>query len=56
MKKLIERAKELTDILYLRKKLINNKNAKAIRFATIIGITSIVTIIHYILEKVIDVI
>lgn len=46
----------LIDIFYLKKKLENNSKRIIIRFLMIILITLLVGIIHYILEKVIDVI
>ncbi|WP_103070128.1 hypothetical protein [Aquimarina sediminis] len=46
----------LLDVFYLKKKLKNNIQATIIRFMFLIGITMVVAIIHYVLEKVIDVI
>lgn len=46
----------LIDILYLKKKLKNSKKPTITRFIILLGITIIVGITHYILEKVIDVI
>lgn len=46
----------LTDVFYLKKKLKNSPKATAIRFIVLLAITVFVGIIHYILEKVIDVI
>jgi len=46
----------LTDVFYLKSKLKNNPKRIIIRFLVIIFITLAVGIIHYILEKAIDVI
>ncbi|PHR72857.1 MAG: hypothetical protein COA67_03915 [Lutibacter sp.] len=46
----------LTDVFYLKKKLKNNLKGIIIRFISIIVITLAVGVIHYLLEKVIDVI
>ncbi len=46
----------LFDIFYLKKKLENNSRPRLIRFITIIIITTIVGVTHYILEKVVDII
>jgi hypothetical protein len=46
----------LTDIFYLKKKLKNNSKKIGFRFLTVLIISVIVAIIHYLLEKVIDVI
>lgn len=46
----------LTDIFYLRKKLKHNSKRIIIRFLVILMITIVVGIIHYMLEKVIDII
>jgi len=46
----------LTDIFYLKKKLKNNIKGILIRFLMIILLTLFVGLIHYILEKVIDII
>ena len=46
----------LTDVFYLKKKLKNNPKATAIRFVILLVITVFVGIVHYILEKVVDVI
>lgn len=46
----------ITDAVYLNKRLKNNKNPTMIRLTIIAAITITVGIIHYILEKVIDVI
>lgn len=46
----------LTDIFYLNKRLKSNMKATVLRFLIIIFITILVGIIHYVLEKVIDVI
>jgi RsiW-degrading membrane proteinase PrsW (M82 family) len=44
------------DIFYLRKKLKNNPKRTVIRLAALLIITVLVAIVHYLLEKVIDVI
>ncbi|SHH60185.1 hypothetical protein [Winogradskyella jejuensis] len=44
------------DILYLRKTLKNQKNAIYVRFLAIVTICVLVTAIHYVLEKGIDII
>jgi len=46
----------LLDIFYLKKKLESNLKSTSIRFITLLVITIVVGVIHYILEKVIDVI
>ncbi|SIS42467.1 hypothetical protein SAMN05421766_101848 [Zobellia uliginosa] len=46
----------LLDIFYLRKKLKNNPKRTVIRLAVLLMITVLVSIVHYLLEKVIDVI
>ena len=46
----------LTDIFYLKKKLENKPFKILIRFGVILSITVLVGIIHYILEKVVNVI
>ena len=46
----------LTDIFYLKKKLKNHSKGRTIRFLAIMLITIVVGIIHYMLEKVIDII
>ena len=46
----------LLNIFYLKKKLKNNIQATGIRFLFLLVITVLVGFIHYILEKVIDVI
>ena len=46
----------LLDAFYLRKKLKNNPKKTVIRLTVLLFITVIVAIVHYILEKVIDVI
>jgi len=46
----------LLDIFYLKKKLNNNTRNFGIRFLIMFPITLIVAVIHYFLEKVIDVI
>ena len=46
----------LIDIFYLKKKLKSNIKSTGIRFILLLVITLVVAIIHYILEKVIDVI
>ena len=46
----------LTDVFYLKKRLKKNLKSIIIRFLTIIVITIIVGIIHYFLEKVINII
>lgn len=45
-----------TDVFYLKKRLKNNIKSTVIRFIMLLGITITVAIIHYLLEKVIDVI
>ena len=44
------------DVLYTYKKLEDNANATRIRLLILIGLAILVTVTHYILEKVIDVI
>jgi len=46
----------LLDIFYLKRKLEKGLKSVAIRFASLIAITVVIAIIHYVLEKVIDVI
>ncbi|WP_074407316.1 MULTISPECIES: hypothetical protein [Aquimarina] len=46
----------LLDVFYLKKKLKNNIQATITRFMFLIGITMVVAVIHYVLEKVVDVI
>lgn len=46
----------LLDVLYLRKKLKNNPKKAVLRLAVLLSITVLVAIVHYLLEKVIDVI
>ncbi|RZN82201.1 MAG: hypothetical protein EVB11_09425 [Winogradskyella sp.] len=46
----------LIDIFYLKNKLKNVGKSLYIRFAILLGIASVVFVIHYILEKVIDII
>ena len=46
----------LLDVFYLRKKLKNNPKRTVIRLAALLIITVLVAIVHYLLEKVIDVI
>nr|WP_321413375.1 hypothetical protein [uncultured Allomuricauda sp.] len=46
----------LLDVFYLRKKLKNNPKRTVIRLAALLLITVLVAIVHYLLEKVIDVI
>ncbi len=46
----------LLDIFYLRKKLKSNPKRTVIRLAVLLMITVLVAIVHYLLEKVIDVI
>lgn len=46
----------LFDVLYLKKKLENIQKPTMIRFGILLIITIIVAFIHYLLEKVIDVI
>ena len=46
----------LIDVFYLKKKLKSNSKKIGLRFLTILIITVIVAIIHYLLEKIIDVI
>ncbi|WP_173280723.1 hypothetical protein [Winogradskyella eckloniae] len=46
----------LMDICYLRKKLKTHRNATIIRLAIILAITFIVFILHYTMEKVLDII
>ncbi|MFI1770327.1 hypothetical protein [Thalassobellus citreus] len=46
----------LFDVFYLKKKLKWYKHSWAIRFVLLLTISFVVAIIHYVLEKVIDVI
>ncbi|SFU20253.1 hypothetical protein SAMN04489724_0280 [Algoriphagus locisalis] len=46
----------LLDVFFLRKKLKNNPKKTTIQLLTLLAITVIVASVHYILEKVIDVI
>ncbi len=46
----------LLDVFYLKKKLKNNIKSTSIRFLFLLVITIVVGVIHYILEKVVDVI
>lgn len=46
----------LFDVLYLKKKLESNRKSTMIRFGILLMIAVIVVFIHYLLEKVIDVI
>lgn len=46
----------LLDVFYLKKKLKNNIKSTGIRFLLLIGISMVVGVTHYILEKKIDVI
>ncbi|WP_375324075.1 hypothetical protein [Flagellimonas sp. GZD32] len=46
----------LLNVFYLRKKLKNNPKRTVIRLAALLIITVLVALVHYILEKVIDVI
>lgn len=46
----------LLDVFYLRKKLKNNPKKMVIRLVALLTITVLVVIVHYLLEKVIDVI
>lgn len=46
----------LFDVLYLKKKLESNRKLTMIRFGILLLIAIIVAFIHYLLEKVIDVI
>lgn len=46
----------LLDVFYLRKKLKNNPKKTVIRIAVLLVITLFVAMVHYVLEKVIDVI
>jgi len=46
----------LLDVFYLKKKLKNKGKSTAIRFGSLLIITIIVGVIHYVLEKVIDII
>jgi len=46
----------LIDVFYLNKRLNNSARSTIIRFLIVIGITMMIAAIHYILEKVIDVI
>lgn len=44
------------DIFFLKKKLRNNPTKQVIRLGTLLGITAFVALVHYLLEKVIDII
>ena len=46
----------LLDVFYLQKKLKNNPKKTSIKLISLLGITIMIVIVHYILEKVIDVI
>ncbi|WP_299242923.1 hypothetical protein [uncultured Aquimarina sp.] len=46
----------LLDIFYLKKKLKSNIKSSVIRFGFLLVITAFVSIVHYVLEKVVDVI
>ncbi|MDC6363780.1 MULTISPECIES: hypothetical protein [Flavobacteriaceae] len=46
----------LLDVFYLRKKLKNSPKKLVIRLVALLTITVLVVIVHYLLEKVIDVI
>ncbi|WP_347374616.1 hypothetical protein [Aequorivita sp. Q41] len=46
----------LLDVFYLRKKLKNNSKKTIIRLVVLLMISVLVAIVHYLLEKVIDVI
>lgn len=46
----------LFDVFYLRKKLKNNPKKTTIQLLNLLAITVVVAIVHYTLEKVIDVI
>ncbi|MBT32230.1 MAG: hypothetical protein CMO01_21420 [Thalassobius sp.] len=46
----------LFDVFHLKKKLKQCEKARAIRFTVLIVIAVVVSVIHYLLEKVIDVI
>lgn len=46
----------LLDVFYLRKKLKDNPKKMVIRLVVLLMITVLVAIVHYLLEKVIDVI
>ncbi|EZH73414.1 hypothetical protein ATO12_15860 [Aquimarina atlantica] len=46
----------ISDVFYLKKKLKNNIQATLTRFMLLLGIAMIVGGVHYILEKVVDVI
>lgn len=46
----------LLDVFIIRKKLKNNPKKTTIQLLTLLAITVVVAIVHYILEKVIDVI
>jgi hypothetical protein len=46
----------LLDVFYLKKRLIKTKYATLIRLLILMGITVVLGLIHYILEKVLDVI
>ncbi|MBG6130350.1 hypothetical protein IWQ47_001567 [Aquimarina sp. EL_43] len=46
----------ILDVFYLKKKLKNNIQATITRFILLLGIAMIVGVVHYILEKVVDVI
>lgn len=45
----------LLDVLYLRGKLKNNPKKTRIQLFSLLGITALVAMVHYILEKVLDV-
>lgn len=46
----------ILDVFYLRKKLVNKKNSMLIRFSVLLVISVFVAVLHYLLEKVIDMI
>ena len=46
----------ILDVFYLKKKLANNRLKNVIRFVIIIVIAIVVGLIHYVCEKVIDII
>lgn len=46
----------LIDVLYLKKRLQNHTKKIGIRFVVLIGIAVVIVAIHYICEKVIDII
>lgn len=46
----------LLDVFYLRKKLVNKKNSMLIRFSVLLVISVFIVVLHYLLEKAIDLI